>query len=137
MAPSKSKSSRARKGPAKSIENLLSAQTTVILNAVDERLSAQDKKFEARFDTIDRRFDAQDKRIEERFAAQNIALLTAVDKRLEKMEQRFNEKLDRLTTTLDKFLKRMTDMEQEFTFMKNDVKRIKAVLREKLGVVVD
>jgi len=137
MAQSKSKNTRAKPGQSKGIEHLLSEQTTVILHAVDERLSAQDKKFEARFDAIDRRFDTQDKRIEERFAAQNIAILTAVDKRLEKMEQRFNEKLDRLTTTLDKFLKRMTDMEQEFTFMKNDVKRIKAVLREKLGVAIE
>jgi hypothetical protein len=135
MAQSKPKNSRAKQGPSKSIEHLLSEQTTVILHAVDERLSAQDKKFEARFDAIDRRFDAQDKRIEERFAAQNIAILTAVDKRLEKLEQRFMEKLNSLTNTLDHFLKRLTDTEEEFVFMKHDVNRIKAVLREKLGVL--
>src|SRR5713101_5749221 len=132
MAQSKSKNKK-----SKGIEQLLSEQTTVILHAVDERLSAQDKKFEARFEAIDRRFDAQDKRIGERFAAQNIAILTAVDKRLEKMEQRFMEKLNSLTSTLDQFLKRLTDTEQEFIFMKNDVKRIKAVLREKLGVAIE
>ena len=75
--------------------------------------------------------------IEERFTAQNIAILTAVDKRLEKMEQRFMEKLNSLTNTLDRFLKRLTDTEEEFVFMKHDVNRIKAVLREKLGVVLD
>ena len=69
--------------------------------------------------------------------AQNIALAAAMDKRLEPMEKRFNEKLDRLTTTLDRFLKRMNDVEEEFTFMKNDVNRIKAVLREKLGLTID
>jgi len=31
----------------------------------------------------------------------------------------------------------MTDMKEEFTFMKHDVNRIKAVLREKLGVAID
>ena len=77
------------------------------------------------------------KAMEGGFTAQNIALAAAMDKRLEQMEKRFNEKIDRLTTTLDKFLKRMTDMEEEFTSMKNDVNRIKAVLREKLGVPMD
>ena len=79
---------------------LLTDQTSVILKAMEEG------------------FESQDKRIEERFTAQNIALAAAMDKRLEPMEKRFNEKLDRLTTTLDRFLKRMTDVEEEFTFMK-------------------
>ena len=124
MAPSKIKS---KKG--KSIEQLLSAQTTVILNAVDGRLAVQDKKFQARFDAIDRRFDAQDKKFEARF--------DAIDRRFDKLEQRFMQKLNSLTNTLDHFLKRITDMEEEFTFMKHDVNRIKAVLREKLGVAID
>jgi len=132
MAQSKPKNKK-----DKGIEQLLSEQTGIILQAVDERLSAQDKKFEARFDAIDRRFDAQDKRLEERFTAQNIAMLTAVDKRLEKFENLFRDELSRLTNTLDKFLKRLTDTEEEFVFMKHDVNRIKAVLREKLGVALD
>jgi hypothetical protein len=49
----------------------------------------------------------------------------AVDKRLEKMEDRFAKSLDELTKTLDHFLKRMTDMEDKFTFMKEDLKRAK------------
>jgi hypothetical protein len=129
MASSKRKN---RRGDAKSpqgIERLLSAQTTVILQAVDKRLSAQDKKFEARFDAIDRRFDAQDKKFEGRF--------TAIERRIDKLEETFLEKLNYLTNTLDHFLKRIIDVEDEFTFMKHDVDRIKAVLREKLGVVLD
>jgi pantoate kinase len=90
------------------LEELLVDQTRVILNAVDQKL-----------------------------ATQNVEILSAVDKRLEKLEERWLEKFNKLTTTLDKFLKRMTDMEEEFTFMKNDVNRIKAVLREKLGVSID
>ncbi len=132
MAQSKPKNKK-----DKGIEQLLSEQTGIILQAVDERLSAQDKKFEARFDAIDRRFDAQDKRLEERFAAQNIAILTAVDKRLEKFENLFRDELSRPTNTLNKFIKRLTDTEEEFVFMKHDVNRIKAVLREKLGVALD
>ena len=51
----------------------------MILNAVDEKLSAQ------------RRFNV----------------------RLEKMEERFAKSLDELTKTLDKFLKRLSDIEEE------------------------
>ncbi len=112
------------------IEKLLTEQTSVILHAVDEKLSAQDKR-------IEEGFAAQDKRMEERFIAQEIRILAAVDKRLEKTEQRFTKSLDELTKTLDTFLKRVTDIEEEFIFMKEDLKRVKAVLREKLGVSLD
>ena len=109
---------------------LLTQQTSVILQAMDEGFAAQDKRIEGRL-------AAQDKRIEERFVAQNIALSAAMDKRLAKLEERFMQKLNGLTNTLEKFLQRMTDMEEEFVFMKHDVNRIKAVLREKLGVTID
>jgi predicted Zn-dependent peptidase len=49
----------------------------------------------------------------------------------------WSDAYDNLTNTLDKFLKRLTDMEEEFTFMKEDLKRVKAVIREKLGVSLD
>ena len=101
------------------IEQLLLEQTSVILHAVDEKLIAQDK------------------RLEEKFVAQEIRLLAAVDKRLQKMEERFAKSLDELTKTLDKFLKRLSDIEEEFVFMKEDLKRVKAVLRDKLGVSLD
>jgi hypothetical protein len=101
------------------IEQLLLEQTSVILHAVDEKLIAQDK------------------RLEEKFVAQEIRLLAAVDNRLQKMGERFANSLDELTKTLDKFLKRISDIEEEFVFMKEDLKRVKAVLREKLGVSLD
>src|SRR5438876_1210124 len=109
------------------IEKLLTEQTYVILQAVDEKRSGQDKR-------IEEGFAAQDKRMEERFIAQEIRILAAVDKRLAKTEERFAKSLDELTKTIDKFLKRLSDIEEEFTFMKEDLKRVKAVLREKLGV---
>jgi hypothetical protein len=112
------------------IERLLTEQTSVILQAVDEKLSAQDQKIELRFAALDQH-------LEERLVAQDIRIVAAVDKRLEKMEERFAKNLDDLTKTLDKFLKRLTDIEQEFTFMKEDLRRVKAVIREKLGVSLD
>ncbi len=86
------------------MEQLLANQASTILNAVGEKLSAQERRG-------------------------NI--------RLEKMEERFAKRLDELTKTLDKFLKRLSDIEEEFIFMKADLNRVKAVLREKLGVVLD
>jgi hypothetical protein len=109
---------------------MLTDQTSVILQAVDEKLSAQGRKIESRFASLDRH-------LEERLVAQDIRILAAVDKRLEKMEERFAKSLDDLTKTLDKFLKRLTDIEEEFIFMKEDLKRVKAVIREKLGVSLD
>ena len=79
--------------------------------------------------------------IEELLNAQTLAILSAVDermtvrdKKMEQMEMRINRKIDRLTTTLDKFLKRMTDMEDEFEIMKHDINQLKKIIQQKLGV---
>jgi len=40
-------------------------------------------------------------------------------------------------TTLDRFLKRLTDFEDEFELLKRDVSRIKAAMRERFGVTVE
>ena len=83
----------------------MTEQTSVILQAVDTKVSAQDQKIESRFAALDQH-------LEERLVAQDIRILAAVDRRLEKMEERFAESLDDLTKTLDKFLKRLTDIEE-------------------------
>lgn len=101
------------------LEDLLSEQTSVILEAVDKRLSAQEVR--------------SNERLESRLAAQEIRF----NAKLEKLEGRFMQKLDELITTLDKFLKRVTDVEEEFIFLKEDLRRVKAVIREKLGVSLD
>jgi len=44
---------------------------------------------------------------------------------------------NQLTATVDKFLKRLTDFEEEFKFLKEDLKRVKAVIRDELGVSLD
>lgn len=77
------------------------------------------------------------KEIEKLLDRQTIVILDAVDKRLRKTEMRINQKIEKLTTTLDKFLKRLTDLEDEFAIMKADLKRVKTVLKEKLGVTLD
>jgi HAMP domain-containing protein len=74
------------------------------------------------------------KGVERLLTQQTTVILNAVDERLGKMEIRINQKIDRLTTTLDKFLKKLTDIEDEFEIMKADINRMKKVIREKLGV---
>ena len=77
------------------------------------------------------------KEIEKLLNQQTVVILDAVDEKLERMEIQINKKIDKLITTLDKFLKRMTDLEDEFELMKADLKRVKVILREKLGVILD
>lgn len=81
----------------KGVEKLLNEQTSVILSAVDAKMSKLEKR---------------------------------IDKLEIKIDQRFNQ----LITTLDKFLKRLTNLEDEFVMMKLDINRMKKIIREKLGV---
>ena len=80
-------------------------------------------------------------KIEKLLNQQTVAILNAVDqkllkleKRLNKMEVRTNQNFNRLITTLDKFLKRLTNIEDEFEAMKLDINRMKKIIKEKLGV---
>ncbi len=100
------------------MEKLLSQQTGVILDAVDKKIGSLDTKVNS--------LSVDVKELDFR--------ITALEKRIGAMEVRFNQKMDRLITTLDKFLKRLTDTEDEFAIMKLDVNRMKKVIREKLGV---
>ena len=63
-----------------------------------------------------------------------INLESSLERDMERMEFRINQKIDKLTTALDKFLKRLTDAEDEFAIMKADINRMKKIIREKLGV---
>ncbi|MFH1388099.1 MAG: hypothetical protein ABIG88_02230 [Patescibacteria group bacterium] len=72
------------------LEKLLTQQTTAILTAVDEKII---------------RLETRIARLDERITRLEIK----IDKKIEKMEERINKKLDYLTTTLDRFLKRMTE----------------------------
>ncbi len=88
----------------KDIEKLLGKQTTVILSAVDEKIS----------------------RLEIR--------ITTLEKKISNLEIKVDKRFDQLVTTLDKFLKRLADLEDEFAMMKLDINRLKKVIQEKLGV---
>ncbi|MBI2023135.1 hypothetical protein HYT01_01040 [Candidatus Giovannonibacteria bacterium] len=46
------------------------------------------------------------------------------------------EQIQSLTVTLDKFLKRLTDREEEFIILKSEVDKIKSFIKEKFGVEI-
>lgn len=111
----------------KEIERLLNGQTKTILNAVDFKLGRTDKKLE--------KIELRLGKLEMRLAGLE-ARMGEVEIGLGKMETELNKKFDRLVTTLDRFLKRMSDLDDEFTMMKADINRLKVIIKEKLGVSV-
>lgn len=46
------------------------------------------------------------------------------------------EQIQQLTTTLDNFVKMMTDYKEEFSILKAEMDQVKKILKEKLGVEV-
>lgn len=74
------------------------------------------------------------KGVNDLLSQQTVVILGAVEEKLEKSELRINEKIEKLSTTLDNFLKKLTDTETEFISLREDLKRIKKVLKEKLGI---
>lgn len=98
----------AKKKTEKNIEKLLNEQTNVILTAVDEKLVRLDKKI----DFIDEKFE----------------------KRIAKLEMKVDKRFDELITSLNRFLKRLSDIEDEFAIIKTDLNRVKQVIKDKLRV---
>jgi len=79
------------------------------------------------------------KQLEKQLPLYQGAIIEAVNFKFENFERRmdeFDRKLDRLATVLDNFVKMMTDYKEEFILLKADVDKIKAILKEKLGVEV-
>ena len=104
----------------KDIEKLLDNQTKVILSAVDERLIVNKTDILANVD--------------KKLLAMEIRMLAAVDKKILQSEERINRKIDKLITTIDKFLTRLSKMEDEFEIMKFDINQLKKIVKDKLGV---
>src|SRR4030042_2332768 len=90
----------------KKVEKLINQQTEVILGAVDKRLIRQKKELDERFTRIER----------------------------ETKEIRYS--INQLAITLDKFLKRLTDFNDEFEIVKAKVNKIEKILQTKLGVSI-
>ena len=75
--------------------------------------------------------------LNKKFVAYQDAVIEAVDFKFQNIEKEMSElrsEIRRLTTTLDNFVKMITDYKDEFIILKTEVDQIKKVLKEKLGV---
>lgn len=77
------------------------------------------------------------KEIEKLLNQQTLVILSAVDDRLEKTRSEMRLEINNWTMTLDKFLKRLTDFNDELQKMKMRMGKIEEILKEKLGARVE
>jgi len=80
------------------------------------------------------------KEVEKLLGQQTNVILSAVDNKIQKLEKgmdRLDDSMNELKNTLDKFLKRLTDFDDEFKIVKARVNKIEKILQEKLGVTID
>lgn len=70
------------------------------------------------------------------------SIVNEIDERLHAMEARMDKKYAKeatvreLTITLDKFLKRLTDNDDEFALLKAEVDLIKKIFKERFGIEI-
>lgn len=97
----------------KDIEKLLQAQTSAILNAVNERFMNADKRFENLLGYMDKRFSQVEVQIEAN-----------------------REAIRELANTLDAFLKKLTDYETKMEVFRKKMDKIIVFIKEKFGVEI-
>ncbi|MBU2037471.1 hypothetical protein KJ866_04735 [Patescibacteria group bacterium] len=81
------------------------------------------------------------KLLEKLLDQQTKTILSAVDFKLEKskeeIKEEFKTEIEKLANTLDKFLKRLTDFNDEFKIVKARLAKVEKILQERLGVAID
>ena len=70
------------------------------------------------------------KDIEKLLAQQTVIILGAVDKKLEETKKEFKNEINGLKISVDKFVGFYTKQDQEFTVMKEHMKRLEARLEK-------
>jgi len=91
----------------------LAEQTKIILGAIDHR-----------FDKVDERFDGIDGRLDR------------LDNRIEEVRDELKSDINNVQTLIDGYVKAQEDFKQEFVIMKEEMKQIKQLCKEKLGVEI-
>ena len=66
------------------------------------------------------------KDIDRLLTQQTVVILNAVDAKLEKTRKEFKQEINKLRISIDKFVGFYTKQEQEFTIMKEHLKRLEA-----------
>jgi len=81
-----------------------------------------------------------EKYLDEKLKEQAQIIIAAVegvlDRRLEKTEENLKKEINNVQTLIDAYVKAQEDFKQEFVIIKEEINRIKEILKEKLGVEV-
>lgn len=81
-----------------------------------------------------------DKKLDDKFKEYSQVLVEAVDgvleKRLKETEERLGVKVGDVKSLIDGYVKAQEEFKQEFVIMKEEVRKIKDALKEKLGVEI-
>ncbi len=81
-----------------------------------------------------------EKHLDKRLSQQTQVIIAAVDgileKRLEKVKNELKKDINNVQILIDGYVKAQEDFKQEFVIMKEEVKQMKKVLKEKLGVEI-
>lgn len=78
--------------------------------------------------------------LDEKFKEQAQIIIAAVDgvldKKLEKTEENLKKEINNVQTLIDAYVKAQEDFKQEFIVIKEEMNKIKQILKEKLGVEI-
>ena len=113
----------------KYLDKRFEEQTKAILEAVDFSLQKYLKNIDTRFDDVDAKFE----NIDTRFDIVNTRF-NNIDTRLDKLEAELKSDINNVQTLIDGYVKAQEDFKQEFVIMKEEIRQIKAVFKQKLGV---
>ena len=108
-------------------------------NKIDQRSDKVDSIFDKmnqRFDKIDQKFDKIDQTLEVIRSDVNVNKTNILVGFREARQERFviEKRINDTYNAVDGFVKNIDDLQDEFIVIKEDSKRVKIVLREKLGV---
>ena len=101
----------------KYLDKRMDEQTKVVVTAVDGVLDKRLKKFDVRFDTVDFRFNG-------------------IEKRMDKLEDNLRKDINNVQILIDGYVKAQEDFKQEFVIMKEEMRQVKKVLKQKLGIEI-
>jgi len=88
----------------------LAEQTKIILGAMDDRIDKLEIKIDIRFNNVSARFD--------------------------ELETELKTEINSVQTLIDGYVKAQEDFKQEFVIMKEEVRIMKQIFKEKLGVEI-
>lgn len=103
-----------------------------IKEALTEALEPFAGTIQKDFNRVDGRFE----KVDERFNKVEITLIAVVEdlKEARKERQEIKARINETYNAVDGFVKVVDKLETEFTAMKEDLKRVKEVIKDKLGV---